>query len=219
MSEDSYSLSSKVFHKLRNDILAGEYDVDEELKEKQIGDEMGVSRTPVREALRQLELEGLVNIIPNRGAFVVGVTQKDIKDIYEIRSYLEGLAAKWAASNISEAQLAELEENVFLCEFHAKKGNYSQVLELDNRFHIILYEACGSKELEHVLKDYHQYVARARKVTLADPKRVEASTREHGLVLQALRDHNAEEAEKCAREHIASTKRNMDLVGWDNICK
>ena len=97
MGEDNYSLGSRVFHMIRENILSGKYERDEELKEKSIGEELGVSRTPVREALRQLEFEGLVTIIPNKGAYVVGISQKDIKDIYEIRSRLEGLCAKWAA--------------------------------------------------------------------------------------------------------------------------
>jgi len=84
MAEDHYSLSAKVFHSIREDILNGKYQANEELKEKNIGDDLGVSRTPVREALRQLELEGLVHIIPNKGAFVEGVTLQDVKDIYEI---------------------------------------------------------------------------------------------------------------------------------------
>ena len=114
MGEDNYSLGSRVFHMIRENILSGKYERDEELKEKSIGEELGVSRTPVREALRQLELEGLVTIIPNKGAYVVGISQKDIKDIYEIRSRLEGLSAKWAAENITKEQLDELEENIFL---------------------------------------------------------------------------------------------------------
>ena len=139
MGEDNYSLGSRVFHMIRENILSGKYERDEELKEKSIGEELGVSRTPVREALRQLELEGLVTIIPNKGAYVVGISQKDIKDIYEIRSRLEGLCAKWAAENITKEQLDELEENIFLSDFHATKGNAEQMVELDNsstRFYI-----------------------------------------------------------------------------------
>ena len=105
MGDDNYSLSSRVFRILRENILSGKYAPDEELKEKTIGEELGVSRTPVREALRQLELEGLVTIIPNKGAYVVGISRKDIRDIYEIRSRLEGLCAKWAAEHITKEQL------------------------------------------------------------------------------------------------------------------
>lgn len=217
MSEDNYSLSAKVFHKLREDILSGVYKDKEELKEKSLGDELGVSRTPVREALRQLELEGLVSIIPNKGAYVVGVTAKDMKDIYEIRSRLEGLCAKWAAIHITEEQLAELEENIFLCDFHAQKNNFVQVLELDNRFHEIVYEASGSKELEHVLKDYHKYVQRARKITLAHPNRVHDSNDEHRKIVEALKEHNPDLAEAYANAHMESTISNMDKFGWDNL--
>ena len=130
MGEDNYSLSSRVFHTIRENILSGKYATDEELKEKNIGEELGVSRTPVREALRQLELEGLVTIIPNKGAYVVGISKKDIQDIYEIRSRLEGLCAKWAADKITKEQLDELDENIYLSDFHAAKGNSEQVVEL-----------------------------------------------------------------------------------------
>ena len=102
MSEDNHSLGARVFHIIRENILSGKYTANEELKEKSIGEELGVSRTPVREALRQLELEGLVSIIPNKGAYVVGITKKDIRDIYEIRERLEGLCAKWAALYIKK---------------------------------------------------------------------------------------------------------------------
>lgn len=102
MSHDNYSLSAKVYNHIRDGILAGTFAKGDELKEKNIGDELGVSRTPVREALRQLELEGLVSIIPNKGAFVEGVSTDDIRDIYEIRALLEGLCARWAATRISD---------------------------------------------------------------------------------------------------------------------
>lgn len=100
MSHDNYSLSARVYNHIRDGILAGTFAKGDELKEKNIGDELGVSRTPVREALRQLELEGLVSIIPNKGAFVEGVSTDDIRDIYEIRALLEGLCARWAATRI-----------------------------------------------------------------------------------------------------------------------
>ena len=134
-SSDKFSLRGRVFHKIRDDILSGKYKDNEELKEVAIGEELGVSRTPVREAFRQLELEGLIHIIPNKGAYVTGITVKDVKDIYMIRSLLEGLCAKWATENITSEQLEEMEENVYLAEFHAAKGHTQQIAELDNRFH------------------------------------------------------------------------------------
>ncbi|MCI7106311.1 MAG: GntR family transcriptional regulator [Lachnospiraceae bacterium] len=219
MSDDHYSLSAKVFHSIREDILSGKYQANEELKEKTIGQEMGVSRTPVREALRQLELEGLVRIIPNKGAFVEGVTLKDIKDIYEIRTLLEGLCAKWATDNITREQLEELDETVFLSDFHFSKENWDQILELDNRFHEIVYEACGSKELTRVLRDYHHYLQRIRKITLEQKERARASIDEHRMIADALKERNAVVAEESAKLHIRNTIANMDKIGWENLMK
>ncbi|MBP3488187.1 MAG: GntR family transcriptional regulator [Roseburia sp.] len=219
MGEDNYSLSSRVFHTIRENILSGKYAMDEELKEKSIGEELGVSRTPVREALRQLELEGLVTIIPNKGAYVVGISEKDIRDIYEIRSRLEGLCARWAAEHITKEQLDELEENIYLSDFHSSKGNSEQVVELDNRFHEILYNASGSKELRHILLDFHHYVQRVRKVTLAVQERAVNSNDEHRRIVEALKAHDAKAAERLADMHLMNTIRNMDNYGWENLLK
>ena len=218
MADDRYSLSTKVFHTIREDILSGKYRYNEELKEKTIGDELGVSRTPVREALRQLELEGLVTIIPNKGAYVVGISKEDIQNIYEIRSRLEGLCAKWACSHITKEQLDELEENIYLSEFHAgKEGHAEQILELDNKFHETLYQASGSKVLAGVLTDFHNYVQRVRKMTLKSKERSEKSNDEHRMIAQAIHDHDPEKAQMLANQHIMRTIENIDHCGWDNL--
>ncbi len=210
---DKYSLRGRVFNRIREDILSGKYAQNEELKENTIGNELGVSRTPVREALRQLELEGLVNIIPNKGAYVTGITEKDIQDIYVIRSYLEGLCARWACEHISEEQLQELEEVVYLSEFHIKKQHHEQVLELDNKFHELIYEASNSKILRHVLSDFHHYVQRIRKITLSKPERAEKSNEEHSAILEALRQRDGVRAETLAHEHIIRTIDNISKQG------
>ena len=206
---DKYSLRGRVFQKLREDILSGKYKEHEELKEVAIGEELGVSRTPVREAFRQLELEGLIQIVPNRGAYVTGITAKDVKDIYMIRSLLEGLCARLATEKIAKEQLEEMEENVYLADFHASKGHLDQMAELDNRFHDILYEACDSKMLEHTLRDYHQYVLRVRQKTLATNTRGRASNDEHRQIMEAIKDKDAGRAEQLANRHILNAYDNM----------
>ena len=216
---DKYSLRGRVFHKIRDDILNGKFKEGEELKEMAIGHDLGVSRTPVREALRQLELEGLVQIIPNRGAFVTGIQAGDVHDIYMIRSQLEGLCARWACEHITKEQLEAMEENVYLAEFHAAKGNMEQMAELDNSFHRILYEACHSKMLEHLLIDYHQYVMRIRKLTLSTPDRAIASNAEHRDIMEAIRQGNADLAEELADRHMKNAYDNMVKNGLYDLYK
>jgi DNA-binding transcriptional regulator YhcF (GntR family) len=130
---DKYSLRGRVFSKIRDDILSGRYKEHEELKEIKIGKELGVSRTPVREALRQLELEGLVQIIPNRGAFVTGIHAKDVKDIYMIRSRLEALCARWATQYITKEQMAALlsENAARLFGMYPQKGVLAEGSDAD----------------------------------------------------------------------------------------
>lgn len=206
---DQYSLRGRVFQKIRSDILNGKYHENEELREVAIGHELGVSRTPVREALRQLELEGLVKIIPNRGAFVVGIQPKDVHDIYMIRARLEGLCARWACDNITKEQMDEMEENVYVADFHAKKGDMEQMTELDNQFHRILYASGNSKMLEHLLIDYHQYVQRIRQKTLSTPDRAVASNEEHRAIMEAIRAKDPDLAEKLAAQHMKNAYANM----------
>lgn len=206
---DKYSLRGRVFHKIREDILNGKYKEHEELREVAIGEELGVSRTPVKEAFRQLELEGLIQIIPNKGAYVTGITEKDVKDIYAIRSMLEGLCARWATEYITDEQMEEMEENIYLAKFHAEKGHFEQLAELDNRFHDIMYEACNSKMLEHLLRDFHQYVLRVRKKTLNHTSRGIASNQEHELIMEAIKEKDGMRAEKLANCHISNAYDNM----------
>lgn len=206
---DKYSLRGRVFNKLREDILSGKYKENDELREIAIGEELGVSRTPVREAFRQLELEGLIQIIPNKGAYVTGITMDDVKDIYMIRSKLEGLCAAWACEHITDEQLEEMEENIYLAKYHAEKGHFEQMTEMDNRFHELMYESCNSKMLQHLLSDFHQYVLRVRKKTLATMERSLASNLEHQKIMEAIKERNAQKAEMYAIEHINKAYENM----------
>ncbi|MBS6280352.1 MAG: GntR family transcriptional regulator [Lachnospiraceae bacterium] len=208
------SLRGKVFQRLREDILSGVYQENDELREVSIGEELGVSRTPVREALRQLELEGLVTIVPNKGAYVKGITKKDVHDIYKIRSLLEGLCAKWATEHITDQQIEELEEIVLLSEFHLKKqgqGKAKQVSDLDGKFHKVLYEASNSRILEHVLSDFHKYVKMARTMSVGEKERAEKSIDEHRAILEAIRKKDANLAEQLANQHIMNVMENLHL--------
>lgn len=216
-AQDKYSLRGRVYGRIREDILSGRYQQNTELKETAIGAELGVSRTPVREALRQLELEGLVNIIPNRGAYVNMITAKDVRDIYVIRSMLEGLCARWATEHITEEQLEDLEETLCFSEYHTKKGNYEKLYELDSQFHEQLYDASNSRILNHVLSDFHDYVKRVRKATLASQGRSVKSTEEHRAIFEAVRSRDADQAEELAKLHVKHTIECINVCGLEHI--
>ena len=215
-----YSLGGRVFQRIRDDIRKGKYKEHEELRENTIGKELGVSRTPVREALRQLELEGLVTIIPNKGAYVTGISPKDVKDIYMIRSMLEGLCARWATEYITDEQMEALEETILLSEFHMKReGDYNaeQITVMDGRFHAILYEASNSRILSHVLMDFHKYVQPARQSSVLSEERARKSIREHKQILRAIKDKDADLAEQLANEHILQVMQNLKKQGYEEI--
>ena len=208
-----HSLRGKVFQKVREAILSGVYKEHEELRETVLSKKLGVSRTPVREALRQLELEGLVTMIPNKGAYVTGISQKDVYDIYRIRSVLEGLCARWATEHITEEQIEGLEEIILLSEFHLERSGEQagQVTELDGKFHKVLYEASNSRILEHVLSDFHKYVKMARTMSVEEEHRAERSIGEHRAILEAIKARDEELAERLANEHIMKVMENLHI--------
>ncbi len=211
---DRYSLRGRVYQSIREDILNGRYEQNTELKEAAIGSELGVSRTPVREALRQLELEGLVTIIPNRGAYVNMITSKDVQDL---RSMLEGLCALWATENITKEQLEDLEETLCLSEYHTKKENYEKLYELDSLFHEQLYAASNSRILKHILSDFHDYVKMVRKATISSQTRSVKSTEEHRAIFEAVRAKDADQAEALAKQHVKRTIESIQVYGLDKI--
>lgn len=217
MAGTEKSLRGQVFDKIRSDILNGKYKRGEELVESSIGKELGISRTPVREAIRQLELEGLVQLVPNKGAFVTGISEKDVRDIYLIRARLEGLAARMVAKNITPELLDAMEETVVLSEYHAKKEHYEQVCEMDSKFHKLLYKASGSRILEHTLTDFHQYVQRVRMASIMKKRRMEKSNDEHDAILTAIREHDEEKAELVATRHISNTVENLKNYDLDSV--
>ena len=204
-----HSLSGRVFQKIREDILSGKYKENDELRENTIGRELGVSRTPVREALRQLELEGLVQYIPNKGVVVTGIEWQDIEDIYEIRIRIEGLAACLAAEKITQEELTELEEVVDLTEFYVNKGDFTHLLHLDSQFHDIIFKASKNRPLMHMLKLFHNYVKRARNESLMYPGRSSKVYVEHRNIYLAIKDHDPDMAEKQYVTHIKHTLCNL----------
>lgn len=203
------SLSERVFEEIEESILNGVLKPGDSLPEIKLSEELGVSRTPVREAIRKLELEGLVKTIPNRGTLVVGISEKDNDDIYTIRMYVEGLAAKWAATYITADQLEEMRDIIELQAFYAEKRDYIQVWQLDTSFHSKLYQASGSRVLKQVLSNLHHYIQRVRESSLYKGDRVALTVEEHRKLLEAIEKHDGELAERLAFEHICNAHQNI----------
>ncbi|HOO11810.1 MAG TPA: GntR family transcriptional regulator [Bacillota bacterium] len=215
VGQGGYSLREKIFLKLRQDILDGRYKAGDSLVELKLAEEMGVSRTPVREAIRQLELEGLVFSIPNKGVFVEGITSQDIDDIYAIRESMEGLAARWAIERMDEQSLKELENLCELMEFYTGKSDLDRVGELNSKFHDLIFESTNSKPLKQILSDFQYYIGNIRLASLKSPGRAEQSLKEHKAIVEAFKDRDVERGERVLVEHIRNTRLNYEKMRKD----
>lgn len=203
------SLGAIVFRNLEQDIIKGEYKQGDSLSELMLSQKYGVSRTPVREALRQLELEGLVQLVPNKGATVIGVSGKDIEDIYAVRIRIEGLAARLCAENITDDELQALEKLVDLQEFYLLKGKTEPLWQLDGEFHNTIFEGSRNRPLRSMLSSFHSYIGRARSDSMRSAERAAQSVEEHRAILKAIAAHDGDEAERSMTEHITAARNNL----------
>ena len=205
----SASLEKQVTATLEEEILTGKLESGTALTEQSLSARLGVSRTPIRAALHTLAEEGLISLVPNKGAVVVGVTRDDLVDIYRIRMRLEGLASATAAVRISDGDLSRLRESVELAEFYISKNDTEHLKELDTEFHSIIYRASGNRALNKTLSELHRNITAYRKMSLAAPGRLERSVGEHREILEAIEAHDAEMADRLTSEHIAAALENM----------
>lgn len=209
MTSENSNLTSLVYQRLRDDILNGVYAPGSALTELALSRELSVSRTPVREALRLLELSELVKITPNKSAVVIGINQDDIRDVYEIRSLIEGVAASRAATLASDGDISALEEIIDLTEFYFERGNNEKLQGMDGRFHDKIYQMSGSKILCHVLTDLHSYICRFRGISLMKNGRAKASLAEHRAILEAIKNRDADRAKELSTIHVKNAAINL----------
>ncbi len=209
ISKGTASLEAKVYSELQDAILMGTFKKGEALTELALSEKLGVSRTPVRGALSRLSEEGLVELIPNRGAVVIGITKEDLIDIYRIRMRLEGLASAMAAEKITETEKKELIDTAELSEFYIMKNDGERIKELDTQFHQTIYKASGSRMLEKVLSDLHRNIKAYRKVSLTSPGRAERSAEEHREILNAILRGDSAEADRLTSLHVEHALTNM----------
>jgi DNA-binding GntR family transcriptional regulator len=150
-----------------------------------------------------------VKTVPNKGAVVVGVSAKDILDIYTIRMRIESLASRWAATNIMDSELDALREVVELQTFYVSRGDAMQVWNLDTRFHEIIFEACRSRPLRHTLSGFHHYIQKAREMSFKTAGRAALSVEEHRAILDAITAHDPDAAERLTALHIEHARKNV----------
>lgn len=195
------SLADQVFEHLESDILSGKYSRGEILTESRLSAELGVSRTPIREALRRLEQEHIIEET-GKGSVVIGITDKDLEDIYLIRIQLEGMVASLAAKNCDDNEkLNKLKEALELQEFYLNKKDADQIKHMDNRFHNRLYELSGSMVFYDTLLPLHKKVQKYRKASVESNSRASASVEEHRKIFEAVKNGDSDLAFKYASEH------------------
>ena len=199
------TLGDQVFERLESDIFAGVYPRGSVLTENRLCEELGVSRTPIREALKRLEQEHLIES-RSKGLVVIGVSVQDAKTIYEIRKRIEGLAAAMCAENATDGQIEEMREIIELQEFYAEKQDAEKVRELDSRFHDMVYRACGSVVLYDTLLPLHKMVQKFRKASGEVHSRAKASAAEHKRIYEAIAARDPASAEAVMLLHIASAQ-------------
>jgi DNA-binding GntR family transcriptional regulator len=202
--DDHQSLRERIVRRLRDAIVAGDLSANSRLPEPELAKRLGVSRTPLREAVRQLAAEGLVTTVPRVGTFVSEIRSRDVEDIFAIRAVLEGLAARQAAENPDLAKAAILPE--ILAEQQKKTRDYRVYHEAAGRFHAAIFALSGNQRLQAMYQSLTHQVARLRSLSLATPKRPEVSFREHRRVAAAILRGRGEEAERLMRTHVEGAR-------------
>ncbi|MCI7813020.1 MAG: GntR family transcriptional regulator [Lachnospiraceae bacterium] len=200
-------LRDVVFNTLRQAILTGELKPGERLMEIQLANRLGVSRTPVREAIRKLELEGLVVMIPRKGAVVAEITIKDLEDVLEVRGALEVLAVQNACANITEKQLQELKDAASEFKRALSGGDLVECVQADIKFHEIIYGATNNQRLLQLLNNLREQMYRYRMEYLKDKRMYKTLVDEHDAIRKALKKHDPEKAGNAVRIHIENQRK------------
>lgn len=203
---NAFSLTDEIADIIRERILNGEYAIGEKIKENQIATELRVSRTPIREAFKILEDEGLLDYIPNRGCFAKGFTQQDIDDIYSVRKALERIAVERSVKRIKPEEIQKLTDKCDLMDFYTKKKDVEKVLEINAEFHDIIYNATGSRFIAQVLRSYKEYIEKTRKSFFYDNESLEEILAEHRALVEAIASGDVEGSVAAIDYHLLKSQ-------------
>jgi len=197
--ERHQTLREKILETIRDAILKGALKPGERVSEPELAERFGISRTPIREAFRQLESEGYLQVIPRKGAVVASLTERDIEEFYAIKSILEGYAARMAAENLVEKDIERLE--VINEKLHqiANDGDVKTFFRIHNEFHDLFIKAAGNDKLHDLINQLVLKFNRLRLASLSQPGRMEISVQEHKKIIQAFKEHDGERADNLVR--------------------
>jgi len=205
--DQSPDIREKVYHKLRAALLSGELGPGERLVERKLAAKLGVSRTPVREAIRMLELEGLARHVPGVGSVKAELNAGVVLEIYSIRAVLEGLAARLAAERIGEGNLARLAEICTVMEACIDGNDVAELEELHREFHDLVYRCAESPRLAQMISSVVGHVAGFTRRGYAEPGRLEQAASEHRQLARAIGLREGMLAERIVREHVENSRR------------
>ena len=206
---DYKPLREVIFNTLREAIIVGELKPGERLMEVQLAEKMGVSRTPVREAIRKLELEGLVDMLPRKGAHVADLSVKDIMDVLEVRSTLDGLASMLSAERITDEELKELKHIHTQFINYVEKDNLQGSIKKDVEFHDVIYRSSRNDKLIQIANNLREQVQRFRVIYIKDYSSTRELIKEHVEILESITRKDPELARKCAQMHILNQEETI----------
>ena len=202
------SLADQVFDKLENDIIQGHYPKGEILTELKLVEQLGVSRTPIREALRRLEQEHLIEDA-GKGSRVIGISEEDVRDIMDIREQIEGLASYYATVNLTEEGLADLAHIMDMMDFFYAKWVPEHLRQADDDFHSCICHLSKRSVIKDTLVPLHRKTRRYRRVAMEDKERATCTLQEHHKIYEAIKAGDAELARALTAQHIINAKTHM----------
>ena len=202
---------TKAYEWIRDEIESGELEMGTPLPENQLAKEIGVSRTPIREALRSLEQDGYVKIIPQKGAFVSEISLEDLKEIYDIRKLLEPFAALSAVNRIPDGEIDEMERGWKALKKAALSGevSLSKVSEMDLLLHMTITKYATNKRIGAIITTYHAQIQRFQKLSAQSLANIHETIGQHLEILEKLRERDARGLSSLLYEHIAKSESNI----------
>lgn len=201
------SLQNDVYNKIKKAIIYGELGPGEKLSEIDVAKELDVSRTPIRETFRQLQMEGYITFVPNRGAFVSRLSPEEVEGIYDIVSLLEGYGAGLAAKTVSESELKELKRLQKKLVVLASKKKYREYIEANTAFHRHITSLSGNASLDRVVTELRARIYRYRLTSVTIPGYLQRYASDHEKIAGAISDRDSVQAEKYMRDHVNFVKK------------